>query len=80
MEDNYIAIHEASPNKFKLIILWSHMVGPHRLDKIYKSRNLARKAATEIAGKTRKIVTLKKLYQIHEEKIHKAYMALKEKT
>lgn len=79
MNDTYVAINQITSQKYTLVILWSYMTGPHHLDGIHKSRSLARKAATKIAGKKRKLVSLNRLYQLNTEKIHTAYLKSKEK-
>ena len=75
----YVSIKSHGPKTHVLVVLWERPVGPVFLDGVYKTRVAARNAATKLLGKDRKIISLTKLYQIHETRYKEQYYKYKER-
>ena len=71
MMTTYAAIKEWGPNNFTIFVMWG--IAPTPLDGHYTSRSKARYALNKLVGKDRKLVSFKKLYDIHQQIIHEKF-------
>lgn len=76
---HYATIVKHSDVNFRPIILFDYMVGPVLFDSL-PSKHRARKYVDEITKNDRKMVSLKKLYEIQKQKTVDAYLKMRKET
>lgn len=74
---HYATILKHSETDYQPIVLFDHMVGPVRFDS-FSSKYKARKYINELTNNDRKMVSLKKLYEIQKQKTVDAYRKMRE--
>lgn len=70
---NYATIIKHSETNYQVVVLFKNMTGPIWLSS-FPTRYKARKYINELTNNIRKLVSLDKLFDEHERRVHMAYL------